>query len=177
MDNAAFIFMGILMGIIFGFSLEKSGVLDPETIIGQLQLRRFTMLRVFLSAIVTGLIVYLILYFMGYERLNWKVMSLGPDIVGGIILGTGIAFAGACPGTVFGQIGVGYKDSIIVLFGAIIGAYAFLKWGNHLIALLPKEPSEKHTLDSILNISYVATNILMSSFFTGALFLMRRLPS
>jgi hypothetical protein len=48
------IIVGIAMGIVFGFALEKSRVFEPGIIVGQMQLRNFIMLKVFLTAVATG---------------------------------------------------------------------------------------------------------------------------
>ena len=48
---------GLAMGIVFGFALEKSRVFEPGVIVGQMQLRSFLMLKVFLAAVITGLVV------------------------------------------------------------------------------------------------------------------------
>lgn len=40
--------VGGLMGIVFGFALEKSRVFEPGIIVGQMQMRNFIMLKVFL---------------------------------------------------------------------------------------------------------------------------------
>ena len=45
MAIALTLLLGIFMGIIFGFTLEKSRVIDPEVIIGQFQLKNFIMLK------------------------------------------------------------------------------------------------------------------------------------
>ena len=45
------IIVGIAMGIVFGFALEKSRVFEPGIIVGQMQLRNFIMLKVFLTAV------------------------------------------------------------------------------------------------------------------------------
>ena len=38
------ILSGVLMGIVFGFALEKSRVFEPGMIVGQMQLRNLIML-------------------------------------------------------------------------------------------------------------------------------------
>ena len=43
--------IGVLMGIVFGFALEKSRVFEPGMIVGQMQMRNFIMLKVFLTAV------------------------------------------------------------------------------------------------------------------------------
>lgn len=116
---------GALMGIAFGFALEKSRVFEPGMIVGQMQLRNWIMLKVFLAAVATGAVVLAFLHGFGFVKLQPKAALYAADIVGGLILGAGIALAGACPGTTLAQIGVGYRDAIFTLLGGLAGAVAF----------------------------------------------------
>jgi uncharacterized protein len=61
----------------------------------------------------------------GFVKLQPKAALYAADIVGGLILGVGIALAGACPGTTLAQVGVGYRDALFTLFGGLFGAVAF----------------------------------------------------
>jgi hypothetical protein len=117
--------VGILMGIVFGFALEKSRVFEPGIIVGQMQLRNFIMLKVFLAAVATGAVVLAVLNGFGYVKLAPKAALYGADIVGGLILGAGISLAGACPGTTLAQIGAGYRDALFTLIGGLCGAVAY----------------------------------------------------
>ena len=119
------IISGLLMGVVFGFALEKSRVFEPGMIVGQMQLRNWIMLKVFLTAVATGAVVLAFLNGFGFVKLQPKAALYAADIVGGLILGAGIALAGACPGTTLAQIGVGYRDAIFTLFGGLAGAVAF----------------------------------------------------
>jgi uncharacterized protein len=119
------IVIGIAMGIVFGFALEKSRVFEPGIIVGQMQMRNFIMLKVFLTAVATGAVVLAALNGFGYVKLAPKAALYGADIVGGLILGAGIALAGACPGTTLAQVGAGYRDAIFTLAGGIAGAVAY----------------------------------------------------
>jgi hypothetical protein len=116
---------GLLMGIVFGFALEKSRVFEPGIIVGQMKLRNWIMLKVFLTAVATGAVVLAFLNGFGFVKLQPKAALYAADIVGGLILGAGIALAGACPGTTLAQIGVGYRDAIFTLLGGLFGAVAF----------------------------------------------------
>jgi hypothetical protein len=116
---------GVLMGFVFGFALEKSRVFEPGMIVGQMQLRNFIMLKVFLTAVATGAVVLAVLNGFGFVKLAPKAALYYADVAGGLILGAGIALAGACPGTVFAQIGAGYRDAIFVLVGGLFGAVAY----------------------------------------------------
>ena len=117
--------VGLLMGVVFGFALEKSRVFEPGIIVGQMQLRNFIMLKVFLAAVATGAVVLAALNGFGYVKLAPKAALYGADIVGGLILGAGIALAGACPGTTLAQIGAGYRDALFTLVGGLFGAVAY----------------------------------------------------
>jgi uncharacterized protein len=119
------ILTGLVMGIVFGFALEKSRVFEPGMIVGQMQLRNFIMLKVFLTAVATGAVVLAALHGFGLIKLQPKAALYAADVVGGLLLGAGIALAGACPGTTLAQIGVGYRDAIFTLAGGLCGAVAF----------------------------------------------------
>jgi len=119
------IVVGITMGIVFGFALEKSRVFEPGIIVEQMQMRNFIMLKVFLTAVATGAMVLAILNGFGYVKLQPKAALYAADIVGGLLLGAGITLAGACPGTTLAQVGAGYRDALFTLIGGLFGAIAF----------------------------------------------------
>src|SRR3990172_652247 len=93
------VLIGLAMGLVFGLALEKSRVFEPGIIVGQMQLRNFIMLKVFLTAVATGAVVLAVLNGFGYVKLQPKPALYAADIVGGLLLGVGITLAGACPGT------------------------------------------------------------------------------
>jgi hypothetical protein len=117
--------VGLLMGIVFGFALEKSRVFEPGMIVGQMQLSNFIMLKVFLSAVATGALALAALHAAGLIALQPKAALYAADVVGGLLLGTGIALAGACPGTVLAQVGTGYRDALFTLAGGLCGALVY----------------------------------------------------
>ena len=117
--------VGLIMGIVFGFALEKSRVFEPGIIVGQMQLRNFIMIKVFLTAVATGAVVLAILNGFDIVKLQPKAAIYAADIGGGLLLGVGIALAGACPGTTLAQIGGGYRDALFTLAGGILGAVVF----------------------------------------------------
>ncbi|HET7806176.1 MAG TPA: YeeE/YedE thiosulfate transporter family protein [Pseudolabrys sp.] len=117
--------VGIAMGIVFGFALEKSRVFEPGIIVGQMQLRNFIMLKIFLTAVATGAVVLAVLNGLGYVKLQPKAAAYAADIVGGVLLGAGISLAGACPGTTLAQVGAGYRDALFTLVGGLFGAVTY----------------------------------------------------
>ncbi len=94
-------------------------------IVGQMQLGNFIMLKVFLTAVATGAVAIAALHGFGIVKLHPKATFYLADVAGGLLLGGGIALAGACPGTVLAQVGTGYRDAIFTLLGGVAGAVAF----------------------------------------------------
>ncbi len=154
MSVFAAVALGVVMGIVFGIALEKSRVFEPGMIVGQMQMRNFIMLKVFLTAVVTGLIVVAVMHGFFGSKLYPKSLLYAADIIGGLILGAGITLAGACPGTVFAQIGAGYKDSWLILIGGLAGALTFSYLEPVLKPLLLSGGPGKLTLDTLLGIPF-----------------------
>jgi len=148
------ILIGLAMGVVFGFALEKSRVFEPGMIVGQMQLRNFVMLKIFLSAVITGLVILAVLYGFGIVKLHPKGTLFVADIAGGLLLGAGITLAGACPGTVAAQVGAGYKDSWFTLAGGILGALVFAYLEPALAPLLKTADAGKLTLDVVTGIPF-----------------------
>ena len=119
------ILIGLVMGLLFGLALEKSRVMEPGFLIGQFQMSNFTMIKVMLTAIATGLIILAVLNGMGFVKLSVKTALVGNMVVGGLLLGIGIVLAGACPGTSLAQLGAGYKDAWAVIAGGLAGAFTY----------------------------------------------------
>ena len=111
---------GLFFGIIFGFLLQKGGVTKYDVIVGQLLLEDFTVLKVMLSAVVTGMIGIYFMKTIGWVQLYPKPGSAGMSIIGGLIFGIGFAVLGYCPGTIAGAVGNGYLDALI---GGVIGIW------------------------------------------------------
>ena len=120
---------GLVFGIFFGFFLQKGGVTQYDVIIGQLLLEDFTVIKVMLSAVVTGMIGIHLMKRLGWVQINPKAGSWGQNAVGGLIFGLGFALLGYCPGTVAGAVGNGYLD-------AAVGGLAGILLGSGLLAVV-----------------------------------------
>jgi len=118
--------VGFFTGIIFGFLLHKGGVTHYDVIVGQLLLTDFTVVKIMLSAVVSGMIGIYFLKSIGAVALHPKPGSFGSTVVGGLIFGVGFGVLGYCPGTLAGAIGQGSLDALFGgLIGVLIGAGLF----------------------------------------------------
>jgi hypothetical protein len=117
---------GLAFGIVFGFLLQKGGATKYEVIVGQLLLTDFTVLKIMLSAVLTGMIGIHAMKSLGWVEIYPKAGSAGMNIIGGLIFGVGFAVLGYCPGTIAGAIGNGALDALVGgLAGIIIGSGLF----------------------------------------------------
>lgn len=155
MSVLAVMAVGLVMGAAFGVLLEKSRVFEPGVILGQMQLRNFLMLRIFLAAVASGLVLLALGSATGLiPRLDPKPVLYGAQILGGFVTGVGIALAGACPGTVLVQVGVGYRDAIVTLVGGLAGALAFAHAEPVLRPLLLTGSPGRLTLNGLLGLPF-----------------------
>jgi hypothetical protein len=167
---------GLLMGVVFGFLLHKGGVTDYDVIIGQLLLTDFTVVKVMLSAAVTGMLGVYFLRSLGAARLHPKPGSIGSSVIGGLIFGLGFGVLGYCPGTVAGAVGRGALDALLggvpgMLIGAGLLAAAYprlqrsvLRWGDFGTLTLPQ----------LLKVSAWAVVLPVAAALVGVLLLLER---
>jgi hypothetical protein len=168
------ILIGLATGLAFGFALEKSRVFEPGMIVGQMQLRSFLMLKIFLAAVVTGLIVLAIMNGMFGVKLSLKPLLWKADIIGGLILGVGIAIAGACPGTSLAQLGAGYRDALFVIAGGIVGAMVY-GYNDAAITAFFAEKGDKIGFDKLLGLPFWAGALMLAAIFAAGLVALEKL--
>lgn len=165
--------LGLAMGVAFGFALEKGRVFEPGVIVGQMQFRTFTMLKMFLAALATGLVVLAVLNGVYGVPLHPKATVFGANLVGGALLGIGITLAGACPGTLLAQIGAGYRDAWFALAGGIAGATAFGYAEPALKPWLGGGPG-KLTVDALLGLPFWAVALTLAAMLVAGLVALER---
>ena len=122
------LFAGLLTGIVFGFLLQKGGVANYEVLIGQLLLTDFTVIKIIITAIITGMIGIYFMKARGLIQLHPKPGSIGSVVIGGLLFGIGFGLLGYCPGTLAGAVGQGNLDALFGgTTGIIVGAGVYAK--------------------------------------------------
>lgn len=174
MTTLLFVLIGLVMGAVFGLALEKSRVFEPGMIVGQMQLRNFIMLKVFLAAVATGLVVLAVLTATGWASLHLKPLLLSADLVGGLLLGAGITLAGACPGTVVAQIGTGYRDALAALVGGLAGTMAYGYLQPSLAPFFKVENPVKLSLAEVFGVPFWLAALVAAALMVVAMILLER---
>jgi len=118
---------GLIVGIIFGFLLQKGNVADADTILGQLLLRNFTVMKIIMSAIAFGSWFLYRAYQAGIiSSLPVKQLPCFSHLIGGLIFGFGMALLGYCPGTCLAAAGQKTKDAWWGIGGMLCGAFIYI---------------------------------------------------
>jgi hypothetical protein len=120
--------IALILGIGFGFSLNKAGLTKYRNIANQFRFTDMTILKFMMTAIAVAMIgIYV------FRGLGWITFPTVPatyvvgNLVGGLIFGVGMALAGYWPGTCAAGSGEGKLDYIFPgLLGFLAGA---VLWG------------------------------------------------
>jgi len=119
--------VAFLIGIGFGWFLERAGFGSAIKLTGQFYLRDMTVFRVMFTAIVTAMLGLFYLGWIGWLDLALVYVSptfLWPQVVGGLILGVGFVVGGYCPGTALVAVATGKLDALVLAAGIFAGVFA-----------------------------------------------------
>jgi len=143
----------LVIGAIFGYVLDRIGATNPQYILKMLNLTNLNLAKAILLAIGVGSILMFggqMLGLVDVGHMSVKAAEVGV-FLGGILLGTGWAIAGFCPGTGVAAAATGRKDALFFIAGGLLGAAAYMAfyptakaWG-----LLAKIGGGKVTLGTI----------------------------
>lgn len=117
-----------LIGVAFGFWLERAGFGSSRKLTSIFYLREFTVFQVMFTAVVTALVGMRILVVLGLlDPANVYQMDtfFTPQVVGGLIFGVGFVMGGWCPGTALVGLASGKGDALVFLGGAGLGSLAY----------------------------------------------------
>lgn len=131
-DNSQLV-KGLIIGIFFGFLLQKGGVSKYDIIVGQLRLTDFTVIKIIFTAIVVTMLGISFFYPKGKIEIKTKPGSIKNATIGGLLFGLGFGILGYCPGTIAAAIGNGYIDAMTGgLIGIVLGTMIFARLYNGL---------------------------------------------
>lgn len=119
--------MALIVGIAFGFALERAGLGSAPKLAGQFYGTDFTVFKVMFSAIVTAMLGAFWLSRFGIIELAQVAVPgtwLVPQLAGGLLFGIGFVVAGLCPGTSCVAAATGRGDGLAVMLGLFTGMLA-----------------------------------------------------
>ncbi len=116
--------LALVLGIFFGFSLNKAGLTKYHKIVNVFRLNDMAVLKFMMTALVVAMSGLFVLRGLGLLTFPpVPATYVVGNLVGGLIFGVGMALAGFCPGTCAAGAGEGKLDYIIPGFlGFLVGA-------------------------------------------------------
>jgi len=132
-----FIILPLVLGVLFGFALNKAGLTRYTKIVNQFRLTDMAVLKFMMTALVVAMIGLYALHGIGFiEFPTVPATYIVGNLVGGLIFGVGMALAGFCPGTAMAGAGEGKLDYLVPgLLGFLVGAVIY---GLTYDAVFPK---------------------------------------
>jgi len=120
--------MAFIIGIGFGFVLERSGFSSSRKLAGMFYGYDTTVLKVFFTAAITAMLGTLFFSLFGWLDLSAIYINptfLWSAILGGAVMGAGFIIGGFCPGTAFCALSIGKLDALAFIGGLFIGVLFF----------------------------------------------------
>ncbi len=123
-DDEASLAVAFLIGIAFGFFLERAGFGSARKLVAQFYLTDLAVFKVMFTAILTAMIGTTLLSWAGV--LDLSLVHLVPtywvaQVVGGLLLGVGFVVGGYCPGTSVVSMASGRIDGLVFVLGFAAG--------------------------------------------------------
>ena len=118
----------IVLGFLFGFSLERAGFGNARKLAAQFYLTDMTVFKVMFTAILvamTGLYALVGMGWVDMTRMWVNPTFMGAQVAGGFLLGVGFIMSGLCPGTSVVAAASGRWDGLVTLAGIFLGTAIF----------------------------------------------------
>lgn len=110
--------------VVFGAVLGRIGFASWDEVHGMFRLQDPRLIATFSGAVLILAVAWRVIAWV--SRPSWSARPLHPgSLPGGLLFGAGWALCGACPSTVFVQLGEGQLLSLCTLVGILIGNLLF----------------------------------------------------
>jgi len=172
--------LALIIGIGFGFALERGGLGNAKKLIDQFLLKDLTVFKVMFTAIITAMTGLFILSSLNLVNLDLVQPSdsyLLPQFVGGLLLGVGFVVAGYCPGTTVVGMACGKIDALYSFIGLFVGAVIFSLIFDWLEGLYHATHLDNGQLTEILNLDYSTLVFIVISLALAGFMLAEKLES
>jgi len=153
------LFVALIVGIGFGWVLERSGMGSARKLMGQFYLTDLTVFKVMFTAIITAMLGIFWLGWIGFldiARIYIPETYVLPQLVGGVIFGVGFATAGLCPGTSCVSAVTGRGDGVAAVLGMLTGVLVAGVFFSVLEPFYLSTPHGTFTLPALIRAPYGA---------------------
>lgn len=118
--------LGLATGVLFGALLQRGGLADSRTIIGQLNGDDARVAKTMGTAVAVGALGHHWLRQRGLTTVEPKPMNPVGLVGGAVLFGAGMALSGYCPGTAAAAAGSGRREGAWAMAGMLAAAAVFV---------------------------------------------------
>ena len=122
LDFAVVVIPGIVIGIIFGFVLQRGRFCMNSAFRDIILLKQYTLLKAVVLALVIQMVAFHLMDALAIITLAPKPLAWAGNILGGFLFGIGMALAAGCASGTTYRVGEGMVGSLMALLGLAIGA-------------------------------------------------------
>ena len=122
-DIMVVVLPGLVVGVIFGFVLQRGRFCMNSALRDILLLKDYTLLKAVALALLGQMIAFHAMDWLGIVTLSPKPLAWAGNILGGFIFGIGMALAAGCASGTTYRVGEGMMGSLLALLGYGLGAY------------------------------------------------------
>ena len=149
--------VAFVLGIGFGFCLERAGFGSARKLAAQFYLYDMSVFKVMFTAIVTAMLGVTYLGWIGWLDLSQVYLVptfLGPQILGGLVLGVGFVVGGYCPGTSAAAVATGRVDGMLYALGIFAGTFVYAEVYPWIKAFVNSNEMGQVTLPEVLGLPW-----------------------
>jgi len=118
--------LGLATGILFGALLQRGGLADSRTIVGQLTGDDARVAKTMGTAVAIGALGHRFLRQRGLTTADPKPLNPVGLVGGAVLFGAGMALSGYCPGTAAAAAGSGRREGVWAMAGMLAAAAVFV---------------------------------------------------
>ena len=149
--------VAFVLGLGFGFFLERAGFGSARKLAAQFYLDDLAVFKVMFTAIVTAMLGVTYLGWIGWLDLGLVYLvptHLGPQLVGGLVLGVGFVIGGYCPGTSVASLATGRVDAMVYALGIFAGTFVYAEVYPAIKGFVNADAMGQVTLPEVLGLPY-----------------------
>jgi uncharacterized membrane protein YedE/YeeE len=149
--------VAFVLGLGFGFCLERAGFGSARKLAAQFYLYDMSVFKVMFTAIVTAMLGVTYLGWIGWLDLGLVYLvptHLGPQLVGGLVLGVGFVIGGYCPGTSVASLATGRIDAMVYALGIFAGTFVYAEVYPAIKGFVNADAMGQVTLPEVLGLPY-----------------------
>ena len=176
----ASLLVALVIGLGFGFCLERAGFGNGRKLAAQFYLADLTVFKVMFTAILTAMAGLYLLSTAGVLDLSLVYhlpTFLVPQIVGGLMFGVGFVIGGYCPGTSCVAASSGRIDGLVLIAGMMSGIWVFVELYPRLETFLNMSPMGELELPGLLGIPYGAVVAILGTLAAAGFWIANRIEA